>query len=164
MKNNSVIPVPVVKEQICIILFALLALFFSGASLGGVIDDANDRHQLRNFDLRIRHNAGFDKKPGAEQVNVQKRLQRKYPELNVRFDKWTGVARTVINPSGYLTEAGATPVDSVQSFLSENHPLFGLTLDDFSGYQVRNQVFSKSTGATHIYLVSGINYRESLIF
>jgi|GEM_PF-657146 len=152
MKNNSVIPVPVVKEQICIILFALLALFFSGASLGGVIDDANDRHQLRNFDLRIRHNAGFDKKPGAEQVNVQKRLQRKYPELNVRFDKWTGVARTVINPSGYLTEAGATPVDSVQSFLSENHPLFGLTLDDFSGYQVRNQVFSKSTGATHIYL------------
>ncbi|OQK16702.1 hypothetical protein AU255_01995 [Methyloprofundus sedimenti] len=152
MKNHSVISVPVVKEQIGIILFALLALFFSGVSLGGVRDDTNDRHKLRNFDHRIRHNAGFERKPGPEQVNVQKRLQRMYPELKVRFDKWTGVARTVINPSGHLSEVGADPVGSVQSFLSDNHPLFGLTLDDFSGYQVRNQVFSKFTGATHIYL------------
>ena len=111
MKKNSVIPVPVVKGQICIILFALLAIFFSGASLAGVVrDDANDRHKLRNFDRRIRHNTGFERKPGAEQINVKNRLQRKYPELKVRFDKRTGFARTVINPSGYLTEAAATPV------------------------------------------------------
>ncbi len=147
---------PIKKNRSVVVLFALLCAFLSTASIGGFHNKLKDQHQLRNFDRRVKHNVGFQRKPGDEQINAQNELRKKYPELKIRFNKSNGGARSVINPSGYLSEpspslAPVIPVDLALSFIKAHLPLFRLTRDDLDQHQIRDQVFSKITGTTHVY-------------
>ncbi|MDY7094410.1 MAG: M36 family metallopeptidase [Acidobacteriota bacterium] len=109
----------------------------------------------RNFDARQEAVRGVKLTPAASQDAALNQLQAQIPNLEVRLEPTTGAARTISNRTGYLTadDREAAPLTVGLSFVQDNLALFGLTPADLEGYEVRDSVFSKVSGATHLYLV-----------
>jgi extracellular elastinolytic metalloproteinase len=112
-------------------------------------------NQGRNFDARAELVEGLVANPSAAQRAAQERFGRNVTELAVSFDAATGAARTISSHTGYLTGPSPTeqaPLAVGMAFAQANLDLLGLTEADLSGYEITDEVFTKVTGATHLYL------------
>ncbi|MCB1055201.1 MAG: M36 family metallopeptidase [Acidobacteria bacterium] len=110
--------------------------------------------QQRNFDAREAAVRAVELIPSPSQEAALDDLRARIPNLEVRIDPTTGAASTVSNRTGYLTEgdAEATPLAIGMGFVEAHLDLFGLAEADLNEYEVTDSVFSKVTGASHLYL------------
>jgi extracellular elastinolytic metalloproteinase len=123
----------------------------SGASVFAASPEAE--HYPHHYDVRISLNKTLELSPGPAQRQAIAGLAAVIPDLAVTFDSTTGVTRSVVNHMGYLTEArSGTPEQIALDFVRRNLPLLGLEAADLDGYEVTDSVFSRVSGATHIYL------------
>jgi extracellular elastinolytic metalloproteinase len=112
-----------------------------------------DEH--RQFDARVDFNKGFRLRPRSANLQAVTTLTRKVPNLVVTYDDATGAVRSLSNHTGYLTTARRSRQDALSitlDFVKANAALLGLQPEDLKDYEVTDQVYSKVTGATHIYL------------
>ena len=109
--------------------------------------------EARNFDRRIEYNRGYRAPDRA--VSVPSALAG-VPDLDLSRDDAFGTTRTLSSLTTYLT--GARPGDDAMKvaldFVSDpaNLELLGLTPGDLADHEVTDVVFTRVTGATHIYL------------
>ena len=137
----------------CLALALALLLPATAGAVGP--DRSNPQHQLRNFDARVDHNAEATLEPPAEQVRAIDELRAQVPSLAASFDSATGVTRSLYNQVGYLTDGPLTeaaPLDLALDFVRGNLELFGITEADLNDYEITDSVYSKVSGATHLYL------------
>ena len=110
--------------------------------------------QGRNFDARTDLNAAINFPPTPEQSQALDGLRDAVDELSASFDRATGATRKLWNRGGFLT--GTDSANSVNEiadgFLAEHTTALGLTGEDVSGYEITDSVFSRVSGATHLYL------------
>jgi extracellular elastinolytic metalloproteinase len=107
----------------------------------------------RNHDARVQHNKSFAVQQSAAQLQAIDALRAEVPDLDVTFDETTGVTRTIYNQVGYLTgERRGEPLEIALDYVRSQLPALGLGAADVADFEVTDHVFSKVTGATHIYL------------
>ncbi len=134
----------------------VLAAALLVAPVGAIEHDHGKAAESRNYDARIDHNnslAGIQ--PDAIQLQALDALRAEIPELGVTFDETTGVTRTVYNRVGYLTDgldASRNPMDTALDYLTAQLPALGISAADLEGFEVTDNVFTRVTGASHIYL------------
>jgi extracellular elastinolytic metalloproteinase len=126
---------------------ALALLWSSAAASQGVAD--TERH----YDARIDYNAAFTASQRALPAQTNNAFAANLEEASVEADAATGAVSALTSQSGYLTEkASGTPMTLAMSFLRNNLTALGLEAADLQGYAVTDVVYSKITGATHVYL------------
>jgi extracellular elastinolytic metalloproteinase len=126
---------------------ALALLWSSAAASQGVAD--SERH----YDARIDYNAAFIASQRALPAQTNNAFAANLEEASVEADAATGAVSALTSQSGYLTEkASGTPMTLAMSFLRNNLTALGLEAADLQGYAVTDVVYSKITGATHVYL------------
>jgi hypothetical protein len=109
----------------------------------------------RNLDARAVLQASIaDLQPTRQQRAAQAALTRAAPDRAVEYDPVTGVARKLLRHTGYLTEAApATDAETLAvEYARQQRTLLRLTAQDLRHFEVTDRVFSRLTGATHIYL------------
>jgi len=108
----------------------------------------------RHYDARLDFNKGFAPRKSRSMVQAAQTLARDLPDVALTYDEPTGAMRSLSNHSGYLTEArpGVDALTVATEYAHENLALLGLEESDFADYEVTDRVFSKVTGATHVYL------------
>ncbi len=110
----------------------------------------------RNYDARIEANNSFAAiEPTPLQRQALDALHAEVPELGVTFDETTGVTRSIYNQTGYLTDglsAARDPMETALEYVTGQLPALGISAADLSDFEVTDNVFSKVSGATHIYL------------
>ncbi|MCB1689558.1 MAG: M36 family metallopeptidase [Halioglobus sp.] len=107
----------------------------------------------RKFDARIEFNRAFVAPPGASQAAAVNSRSAVAPGLKVQYDEVTGVTRNMSNPGGYLTNArGGAARDIALEYARSNNNLLGLEAVDMDEYEVTDEVESRVSGSTHIYL------------
>jgi extracellular elastinolytic metalloproteinase len=109
----------------------------------------------RHYDARIEFNRGFAAPlRSARAVEGVASLSREVTDLAVTHDEATASVRSLSSHTGYLTgpRAGVAPRTIALAYLKENLAVLGLEETDLAGYEVTDSVYSKVTGATHIYL------------
>jgi len=126
---------------------ALALLWSSAAASQGAAD--SERH----YDARIDYNAAFIASQRALPAQTNNAFAANLEEASVEADAATGAVSALTSQSGYLTEkASGTPMTLAMSFLRNNLTALGLEAADLQGYAVTDVVYSKITGATHVYL------------
>ncbi len=110
----------------------------------------------RDYDARIQENQRqLNNGPTALQQSAEALLRKQVPALQVRYDDIFGVARTLSNSVGYLTDSSRAgePAEVIgMAFARQHLDLLGLTAADLDSFEVTDSVFSQATGATHLYL------------
>jgi extracellular elastinolytic metalloproteinase len=138
-----------------LVFLALATWLTAGGTLLASEKPASPGSHGRSFDARIELVEGLAADPSSAQRAAQERLARSVPELAVSFDGATGAARTVSSHIGYLTapgRAGQSALEAGMAFANENRDLLGLGAADLAGVEVTDEVYTKVTGATHLYL------------
>ena len=76
------------------------------------------------------------------------------PGLTATYDNSTGVTRSLVRRGGFLTgkRPAADATSIAYDFVAKYYRHLGLTADDIADYEVTDEVYSKVTGATHLYL------------
>jgi len=111
-------------------------------------------HEGRNFDARVDGHQGLEIPASETQLDAVQQMKLEIPELAVSFEPTTGAARTVYNRLGYLTGPNSGAAREIgEAYVLENLDLFGLSEADLSALIVQDSVFSRATGATHVYLL-----------
>src|SRR6185436_8697697 len=101
----------------------------------------------------IDYNAAFIASQRALPAQTNNAFAANLEEASVEADAATGAVSALTSQSGYLTEkASGTPMTLAMSFLRNNLTALGLEAADLQGYAVTDVVYSKITGATHVYL------------
>ncbi len=108
----------------------------------------------RDFDARnALAESLVQQQPSAAQLRAEDALRASVPELAVGYDGFAPAARTVMNRTGYLTGASfGTPLEIGTRFVQEHLDLFGLSLADVSSFEVTDEVVTRHSGTTHLYL------------
>jgi extracellular elastinolytic metalloproteinase len=108
----------------------------------------------RHFDARIEFNQGFVAAEVAGSLEAAAVAAREVTDFAVAHDETTGAVRSITNHVGYLTEAraGVDAFDVAREYVFDNLALLGLEAADLDDFEVTDRVFSRVTGATHIYL------------
>ncbi|MCH9647670.1 MAG: M36 family metallopeptidase [Deltaproteobacteria bacterium] len=132
---------------------ALAACWFL-ASASPVAAAKDDQGRTpRNFDARAKHNIGVRTLPAATQTQALDQLDGAVGNVAVTFDPFTGVTRTLLKRGGYLTGPATGSAQAIAlRFLQDNAGLLGLSSADLGSYEVTDSVFTRATGATHLYL------------
>jgi extracellular elastinolytic metalloproteinase len=112
--------------------------------------NAESLGEARNFDRRIEHNLGF--KAPARAAIVPAALAA-VPDLDLSRDEAFGTTRSVSSLTTYLTAArpGEDAMKVALDFVGDGSAL-GLTPGDLADFEVTDVVYTKVTGATHVYL------------
>lgn len=133
--------------------FGLTLSLVGAHGLLAAMATAQTADEGRNLDARVEYVQGFVKAPGPAQLERIEALRGRIPALTVTYDQATGVTRSLSNQAGYLTEPhpGANPLSVGIGFVMSNYELLGLDASDLAG-EVTDSVFSKVTGATHLYV------------
>ena len=127
------------------IAFALL--WSSAAAAQGAAD--TERH----YDARVDYNAAFVASQRALPAPTSKGFVANLEEASVEADALTGAVSALTSQRGYLTDkASGAPMTLAMNFVRSNLAALGLEAADLQGYAVTDVVYSKATGATHIYL------------
>jgi extracellular elastinolytic metalloproteinase len=109
--------------------------------------------ESRNYDRRIEYNRGF-RAPDAG-LRVPEALAA-VPDLDLSRDEAFATTRSVSSLTTYLTAArpGDDHLKVALEFVQDRAQLdlLGLTDQDLADYEVTDVVFTKVTGATHVYL------------
>ena len=131
----------------------LLVLLASAVALAQQTPGPAGQHESRNFDARVRHNATFNAPPGLEQVQAINQLRATIPSLDTKFDAKSGVTRSLTTRVGYLSAPipGAARTIAL-SFVNQQATALGLNPGDIAAHAVRNEIHTRLTGATRIYL------------
>ena len=109
----------------------------------------------RHFDARRDLNRSFTAARSAAAVQPQaiRGLTANVEELTVESNDVTGAVSTLSSQRGYLTAVSpGKPMDLALAFVRSNVAALGLEQSDLQGYVVSDVVYSRVTGATHIYL------------
>jgi len=109
----------------------------------------------RHFDARRDLNRGFSASRSAAAVQPEsiQGLTADVEELTVESNDATGAVSSLSSQRGYLTGAArGQPMDIAMAFIRSNFAALGLESSDLQGYAVSDVVYSRVTGATHIYL------------
>jgi len=114
---------------------------------------AQGHSPARNFDARIEANRDVDHRPTQPQLNALDRLEASVPGLAKRFDRTTGVTRTLSHPVRPLTgpATGRTMREIAQDFVTQNADALGLSRQDLDGMVMTDRVPSRVSGTTHLY-------------
>ena len=133
------------------IIFTILISSFGGAiaaNSNAVVDDS------RHFDARIQFNQGLSKSLTQPQKQNFAKMLKKIPDATFTIDNTTGVIRSLSSHTGFLTEAksGLKPASVVNDFLKSNAALLGLKSQDLSNFKTTDEVHSKVSGTTHVYM------------
>lgn len=127
--------------------FALASLWNSAAAAQGVAEAE------RHYDARIDYNAAFIASQRALPAQTNKPFSANLEEASVEADAATGAVSALTSQSGYLTDkASGAPLTLAMNFVRNNLTALGLEAADLQGYAVTDVVYSKVTGATHVYL------------
>jgi len=127
--------------------FALALLWSSAAASQGTADAE------RHYDARIDYNAAFIASQRVLPGQTNKAFAANLEEASVEADAATGAVSALTSQSGYLTDkASGAPMTLAMTFVRNNVAALGLEAGDLQGYAVTDVVYSKITGATHIYL------------
>ena len=134
------------RKMIVLLIVALLA---------STVVYAQSAENGRNFDRRLEYNAGFQVEPSESQRHAAARLAKDIPGVQVRFDSISGVCRSVMNPTGFLTEADSSKMGRAAraiQFAQNLRDLIGITPADLATAVLSDLVHSDATGGTNIYL------------
>ncbi len=138
------------RARFLIPLCALVVLTAAPAMAAAPADEP--QHAVRNFDARVSFNRTFRVEPAAAQLLAVESLSAQVPELAATYEETTGVTRTLFNQTGYLTGPRAgEPMTIAREFIEQQAGLLGLAPGDLD-YEVTDDVFTRVTGASHIYL------------
>ncbi len=115
---------------------------------GGVMDEN------RNYDWRISHNRDFHASPSHTQREALEVPAQENKDLMVSFDEISGVTRTLYRRNGYLSPAASQrdALDIGVDFIEDHLALLGLNEADLAEFEIIDRVYSRLTGATHLYL------------
>lgn len=109
----------------------------------------------RHFDARLDLNRGFTASRSTDAVQPEsiQGLIANVEELTVESNDVTGAVSSLSSQRGYLTgKANGRHMDVAMAFIRSNVAALGLEPSDLQGYAVSDVVYSRVTGATHIYL------------
>ncbi len=96
--------------------------------------------------------AGGVAQPRSAQVRAVDALRAQYGDLVASFDPATGVTSSLWNRGGYLSAAAKGDAKTIAlAFLKAHVAALGLDDADLDGLEVTDSVYSKVTGATHVY-------------
>lgn len=125
---------------------ALVSVTFIGTTFAA-------EHEGRNYDARDQMNRRALAQPIPTQLAAVESLRQQLPDLAAEMDTTMGTTRSIYNRMGYLTDSiSGSPMDVALGYVRANLDLLGLTAEDLGEFEVTDSVFSKTTGATHIYL------------
>ncbi len=148
-------PVPGSRRRVFALALALgiaQGMVLSASDGGSAVAqvDTEDRH----YDARVAYNRGFRQMPQPVQESAVADMARAIPDLAVTYDDLTGAVRSLSRYGGYLTDEqpGQDARTIALEYLKENATSLALSPEDFASYEVTDQVHSKVTGATHVYL------------
>ena len=128
-------------------------LFCTSLAISQEISPTQDAE--RHFDARLDLNRAFTAARSAAAVQPQaiQGLTANVEELTVESNDATGAVSTLASQRGYLTDAArGRPLDVAMAFIRSNVAALGLEPSDLQDYVVTDVVYSRVTGATHIYL------------
>ena len=126
----------------------VIALVWSSAAASQGVTDAE-----RHYDARIDYNAAFIASQRTLPAQTNRAFAANLEEASVETDVATGAVTALTSQRGYLTDkAGGAPLTLAMRFVRSNLAALGLEAADLQGYEVTDVVYSKATGATHIYL------------
>ena len=114
--------------------------------------NAESLGEARHYDRRIEYNRGFR---APERAAIVPAALAGVPDLDVSRDEAFGTTRSVSSLTTYLTAARSGDATKVAlDFVGDagTQDLLGLTPADLADYEVTDVVFTKVTGATHVYL------------
>lgn len=128
-----------------------------GASMAAAVapNAEDDGHAQRNFDARVSYNADFSTFPSVVQRQRLQGFSQQNPSIAADYDLTTGATRTLYNRTGYLTEASTTEASALEialAFVNQNTELLGLDAADVATFEITDNVFTRVTGTTRIYL------------
>jgi extracellular elastinolytic metalloproteinase len=127
--------------------FAIALVWSSAAAAQGLADAE------RHYDARVDYNAAFIASQRVLPAQTNKAFAANLEEAQIEADAATGAVSALTSQSGYLTDkAGGAPMTLAMNFVRNNLTALGLEAADLQGYAVTDVVYSKVTGATHIYL------------
>jgi extracellular elastinolytic metalloproteinase len=127
--------------------FALVLLWSSAAASQGLADAE------RHYDARIDYNAAFIASQRALPAQTNNAFAANLEEASIEADAVTGAVSALTSQRGYLTDkASGAPLTLAMNFVRNNLAALGLEAADLQGYAVSDVVYSKVTGATHVYL------------
>ncbi|MGH9893513.1 MAG: M36 family metallopeptidase, partial [bacterium] len=138
------------------VVLALVMTMTQGVALAAdhqaaTVGPADEPH---HFDARVAFNRGFKQTPLAASLQAATAMAREVRDLAVTYDDTTGAVRSLSNHAGYLSEGkrGPDALSVAMDFVRANLTSLGLSPADLENYEVTDRVYSKVTGATHIYL------------
>ncbi len=104
-------------------------------------------------DLDARAQLVLERTPTPAQAQMLARLQADHPDWAARLDTTLGTVRNLSRSTGYLTAArhDATPMAIALEFVNQHAETLGLSTTDLVDLEVTDVVFTRVTGATHIY-------------
>ncbi|MFC4314048.1 M36 family metallopeptidase [Steroidobacter flavus] len=139
--------------------FAVVSISFAcgvcWSTLTGAQEISPTQDAERHFDARLDLNRGFSAARSAAAVQPQsiQGLVANVEELTVESNETTGAVSSLSSQRGYLTGTSKSrPMDLAMAFIRSNVAALGLEASDLQGYVVSDVVYSRVTGATHIYL------------
>ncbi|HYJ39865.1 MAG TPA: hypothetical protein VEW08_03680, partial [Steroidobacteraceae bacterium] len=134
-------------HSICLYLLPLL-LWSGVAPAQGLADDE------RHYDARAEQGIARALGQSRAQASTPQSLSADVQELSaLELDDITGAVRSLSSERGFLSAATpGEPMTIAMDFVRRNLAALNLEASDLEGYSVSNVVYSKVTGATHIYL------------
>ena len=131
--------------SLCVLPLMLWAGLAPAASL-----DSSERH----YDARAGLRSSLTLDQLRSQAQVPQGLAADVQELSaLEVDEITGAVRSLSSERGFLSAAApGKPMTVAMDFVRKNVAALGLEASDLDGYTISDVVYSKITGATHIYL------------
>ncbi len=135
---------------------ALIAGAMLAGSATAQLRHATVQDEGRNFDARLTTNQMLvPAKAAPIQASTLQDMQAQIPDLMFYIDPDFGVTRTLYNMTGYLSEplkgASHSAEFAGMDFVRANLAALGLQQEDLAEYRLTDSVFTKVTGATHLY-------------
>jgi len=129
------------------------AVLIAAGSAWAVAPSTPALNEGRAFDARVEFNKAFTVEQPAAQVSALETVRGAVPDLAVGYDDRFGTVRTLGSHTSYLSgPSDADPMDAALAFVRTNLAALGLSAADVAEYEVTDRVFSRVSGATHLYL------------
>ncbi len=133
------------------IIFVTYFISFGGA-IAADFNAVTDGH--RHYDARISFNQGLSQSFTQPQKQQIAKMLKKIPGAVYAIDNTTGGMRSLSSHTGFLSgpKSGLKPSSAAKDFLKSNVALLGMKSQDLSSYKITDEVYSKVSGITHIYM------------
>ncbi|MGH9310738.1 MAG: M36 family metallopeptidase, partial [Vicinamibacterales bacterium] len=123
----------------------------------------SSQHENRNYDARVTLvpatvTPAADLAATIRQQAAIDALRKQLPDLDASIDERTGATRTIWNRVGYLTgPRSGSARDIADAYIAANLDLLGLVETDLAERELTDVVYTRVTGATHIYYRQRVN-------